>query len=167
MNQSNNISVLFVCMGNICRSPAGEGVFQDYIEKHNLHHLISVDSAGTHAYHVGNNADARMRDSASQRGYQLLSIARQVNRDDIDQFDLIVAMDDDNFHGLVQLAGEVKSNIKLLGSFLDGRTDDTAPSVPDPYYGGQEGFEKVLDMIEEACPAMLQYCQDLLNSKHV
>ena len=157
------VKILFVCMGNICRSPAGEGVFQHYVQQNNLSDQIKIDSAGTHAYHVGDQADARMRTTAAKRGYDLTSIARQVNPQDIDEFDLIVAMDHDNLQGLQQVAGSGKPHIKMLGSFLDGKTDDTAPSVPDPYYGGQQGFEIVLDMIENACPAMLQHCQDLLN----
>ncbi len=160
------INVLFVCMGNICRSPSGEGVFKHYVTEQGYADTIAIDSAGTYAYHVGEPADSRMREVAAKRGYQLDSIARKVNVDDISLFDLIVPMDTDNLTDLEALAGGEKEHVRLLGSFLDGHDSNiTAPSVPDPYYGGREGFEKVLDMIEAACPSMLQFCLDRLNQK--
>ena len=161
---SNKISVLFVCMGNICRSPAGEGVFQHYVTNEGYADQFSIDSAGTYAFHVGERADNRMRQAASQRGYQLNSIARKVIDDDIELFDLIVAMDSDNLIDLESLAGGSKNHIRLLGSFINGSTGNhDALSVPDPYYGGAAGFEEVLDMIESACPSMLSHCLDLLE----
>ena len=96
MTRANKIKVLFVCMGNICRSPAGEGIFQHYIETQSLQEQFFIDSAGTIAYHVGNRADTRMQEAATQRGYQLNSIARKVTCDDLQQFDLVVPMDSDN-----------------------------------------------------------------------
>ncbi len=166
MSSKNKVSVLFVCMGNICRSPTGEGVFQYYVEDKGHADKIHIDSAGTIAYHQGEPADARMREVAAKRNYQLESIARKVIPQDIEKFDLIVAMDHDNLNELNLLAGGTKQHIRLLGSFLDGHTDsDTAPAVPDPYYGGLAGFEQVLDMIESACPKMLSHCLELLNHK--
>ena len=159
MSRANKIKVLFVCMGNICRSPAGEGIFQHYIETQSLQEQFFIDSAGTIAYHVGNRADTRMQEAATQRGYQLNSIARKVTCDDLQQFDLVVPMDSDNLMELEVLAGGAKDHIRLLGSFIDGyQGNDDAPSVPDPYYGGAAGFEQVLDMIESACPNILAHC---------
>lgn len=153
-------------MGNICRSPAGEGVFQHYVEKHGNTENIHIDSAGTIAYHTGEPADARMQDAASKRAYQLKSRARKVIKEDIEKFDLVIAMDSDNLFDLQSLAGNDKDHIRLLGSFLDGyENNPNAPSVPDPYYGGTAGFEQVLDMIEAACPELLSHCQKLLGEK--
>ena len=167
MKSDSKINVLFVCMGNICRSPTGEGVFQKYVEDQGQAEKLFIDSAGTIAYHVGNPADERMRQAASKRGYQLNSIARKVIGDDINIFDLIVPMDSDNLMELEAIAGGQKDHIRLLGSFIDGHTDNhDAPSVPDPYYGGPEGFEEVLDMIESACPNMLSHCLSLSSNKH-
>jgi low molecular weight protein-tyrosine phosphatase len=166
MNSKNIVSVLFVCMGNICRSPTGEGVFQHYVENKSYADQINVDSAGTIAYHTGEPADARMREAAAKRTYRLKSLARKVTVDDIDRFDLVIAMDTDNLNDLEAMAGGTQQHIRLLGTFLDGyENNDNAPSVPDPYYGGTAGFEQVLDMIEAACPNMLTHCLELLEHK--
>jgi protein-tyrosine phosphatase len=160
------IKVLFVCMGNICRSPTGEGVFRHYVDDQASSNLIESDSAGTLAYHSGEPADQRMCDAASTRGYQLDSIARLVTADDLTHFDLVVAMDRDNYVDLVELNSGEAPNIKMLGEFIPG--DDTnvePPSVPDPYYGGVDGFEAVIDMIESACPAMLDHCLNLIAQR--
>lgn len=165
-NPLQKAKVLFVCMGNICRSPTGEGVFRYYVEKTSYEDKIFIDSAGMISYHAGNPADERMRRAASNRGYSLDSIARQVTRDDIDRFELIVPMDFDNLSDLERLAGGESHHIRLLGSFLEGVNDNhQAPAVPDPYYGGDQGFAEVLDMIEAACPAMLEHCLALLDKK--
>ena len=161
------VKVLFVCMGNICRSPAGEGVFRHYADNAGYSEEIMVDSAGTIDYHAGNPADSRMREAASKRGYSLTSKARQVRRGDIENFNLIIAMDSNNLLDLEILAAGPKDHIRMLGSFLDGTKDNsTAISVPDPYYGGASGFEDVLDMIEDACPAILDFCIDYMKSKN-
>jgi len=153
-------------MGNICRSPAGEGVFQHYVEAQGYADKIHIDSAGTLAYHQGEPADARMCEAAQKRTYQLKSIARKVIASDIEMFDLIVAMDTDNLNELEAMTTASKQHIRLLGTFLDGYEDNhDAPSVPDPYYGGAAGFEQVLDMIESACPTMLSHCLGLLNDE--
>lgn len=162
----SHINVLFVCTGNICRSPAGEGVFRKYVEDSGNAGRILIDSAGTIAYHTGEPADPRMREAAFRRGYSLDSNARQVNNADLDEFDLVVAMDHEHLHELQRLAGGVYPHIRMLGSFLDGGRDNPhAPPVPDPYYGGARGFEIVLDMLEASCPAMLDHCLELLDSK--
>ncbi len=144
--------VLFVCMGNICRSPAAESVLQHLIRDKGLEAEIEVDSAGTDAYHVGEPADVRMCQAANRRGYRLSSLARQVQRQDLDDFDLILAMDRSNLRRLQGLAGSLPSNLVLLSSYLEA---DEPIDVPDPYYGDERGFEIVLDLIEQACPAIL------------
>ncbi len=154
-----------MCLGNICRSPAGEGVFQYYVDSKDYADQFHIDSAGTIAYHMGEPADARMREAAAKRSYQLNSFARKVTVEDIDRFDLLVAMDTDNLSDLEAMAGDTKPHIRLLGSFLDAYENNNAPSVPDPYYGGAAGFEQVIDMIEDACPNMLSHCLELLNTK--
>lgn len=144
-------SVLFVCLGNICRSPTGEGVLQHLIEQQGMHDRVSVDSAGTIGYHEGNPADGRMRKHAAKRGYDLLSRSRKITVDDLERFDLVIAMDRQNLADILQLDPSA-SNVKLFSHFLD---DSWPDDVPDPYYGGADGFETVLDMIEAGCPNIL------------
>ncbi len=160
----NDTSVLFVCMGNICRSPAAEGVFRHFVEKAGYAGRINIDSAGTLGYHAGDPADPRMRQAAVKRGYTLDSIARQVRQSDITEFELLVAMDLDNFRELMSFSEDKKDHIRMLWHFLENGTDSSkVPSVPDPYYGGDEGFDRVLDMIESACPLLLEYCKERLQ----
>lgn len=160
------VKVLFVCMGNICRSPTGEGVFRHFVDVAGHSNTIQVDSAGIIDYHTGDPADQRMREAATRRGYSLNSIARQVLPEDIAGFDLIVAMDLDNLMELQRLAKGPRNHIRMLGTFLNGTESNAgARSVPDPYYGGAQGFEEVLDMIEEACPRILDHCLELLKGK--
>jgi len=161
-----SIGVLFVCMGNICRSPTGEGVFRHYVKDAGYAEHIRVDSAGIIDYHAGDPPDYRMCEVAARRGYILNSVARQVMPRDIREFDLIVPMDHDNLYDLERIAGGPHSHFLLLGSFISGSPESRlAPPVPDPYYGGEGGFEKVLDMVEAACPAMLDHCLSLLQNK--
>lgn len=145
-------SILFVCLGNICRSPTGEGVFQHLVEERGLESQITSDSAGTIGYHEGNPADRRMREHASRRGYDLTSRSRKITTVDLDRFDLVIAMDRQNQSDILTLDSSA-TNVKLLSDFLD---DSWPVDVPDPYYGGSEGFETVLDMIEAACPVLLE-----------
>ena len=166
MSEINKVAVLFVCMGNICRSPTGEGVFRHYVAQSGHAEQIQIDSAGTIGYHSGSPADSRMQSAAQRRGYRLDSIARQVRNDDISRFDLIIAMDHDNLAELEALASGPRQHIRMLGSYLqENANNKTARAVPDPYYGGVQGFEEVLDMIEQACPAMLAHCLALLEEK--
>ncbi|WP_417739945.1 low molecular weight protein-tyrosine-phosphatase [Rosistilla oblonga] len=146
-------SILFVCMGNICRSPAAEGVMRRLVEAEGMDDQITIDSAGTIGFHTGKAADRRMRAAAQQRGLELTSRARQVTAADLQAFDLVVAMDADNARDLNALADGGSANIVLLSSFLD---DDWPSDVPDPYYGGDEGFEFVLEMLDAACPKILE-----------
>jgi protein-tyrosine phosphatase len=148
------VSVLFVCMGNICRSPSAEGVFVHRVAAEGLADRIRVDSAGTHAYHVGHPPDPRSQKAARARGYELDGLrARLVSREDFDRFDYILAMDRDNLNELKRMAprdAKVKPQLFMDYSAHPGR------EVPDPYTGGGQGFEDVLDMIEEACTGLLE-----------
>ena len=160
------IKVLFVCMGNICRSPTGEGVFTHFVKDQKRGEQIVIDSAGTLAYHSGEPADRRMREAASRRGYRLDSIARPVTAEDLRHFDLVVAMDRDNYRDLLALDCAASANIKMLGEFMPGiDAGADPPDVPDPYYGGADGFETVIDMCERACPAMFDHCMELLADR--
>ena len=145
--------VLFVCMGNICRSPAAEAVMKRFAEEFDVN--VDVDSAGTHDYHVGKAADPRMNEAAEARGYELTSRGRQVTQRDLDgeTFDLVLAMDRENYDALQAIASQPNSHIRIFSDYLD---DDWPNDVPDPYYGEQEGFDEVLDMLEEGCPLILQ-----------
>jgi protein-tyrosine phosphatase len=147
-------AVLFVCMGNICRSPTAEGVFRKHVADAGLHERIFVDSAGTHAYHVGEPADQRAVATAARRGYSLAGIrARPVTVDDFERFNLVLAMDSSNHARLLEQAGtEHRQKVRLMLDY--GETG--AREVPDPYYGGTAGFEQVLDLVEEASRALLE-----------
>ncbi|MBI1375669.1 MAG: low molecular weight phosphotyrosine protein phosphatase [Phycisphaera sp.] len=166
MSDSNTVSVLFVCMGNICRSPTGEGVMKRLVAERGHAGRVAVDSAGTISYHEGNPADARMRRAAANRGYDLTSIARQIKPRDLATFDLIVAMDSDNLDNIRRLDRDnvFGDRIRLLSAFLpDG--SGFGVDVPDPYYGGDAGFEHVIDMIEAACPTILEHLLTLADAK--
>lgn len=146
-------NVLFVCMGNICRSPAGEAVMRRFADEFDL--AVEIDSAGTHDHHVGDSADPRMLEAAEARGYELTGRGRQVTAADLmpGRYDLVLAMDSDNHRDLLALAPETKTHIRMFGDYLD---DNWPKEVPDPYYGEQDGFDEVLDMLEEGCPLILQ-----------
>jgi protein-tyrosine phosphatase len=146
-------SVLFVCLGNICRSPTGEGVLQHLVEEEGLEDRIFVDSAGTIGYHEGNPADPRMSSAALKRGIELRSRSRKITPTDLETFDLVLAMDQSNLDDIRALHDSPSSKIALLSDYLD---DEWPTDVPDPYYGGESGFEFVMDMIEAACPNVLE-----------
>lgn len=150
------IKVLFVCMGNICRSPTAEAVFRDYVERAGLSDHIQIDSAGTHDYHIGEAPDARTQRAARQRGYDMGRLrGRQVDRADFSRFDYVLAMDEGNLAILQRLRPEVASG--HLGLFLEFARHHCEREVPDPYYGGSDGFERVLDMVEDAAEGLLQH----------
>ena len=142
-------SILFVCMGNICRSPAGENVMRRLLHDAGLADEVLCDSAGTIDYHVGEPPDSRMRAAGIKRGLPMTGAARQVTRADIDRFDLILAMDHDNFTSLLRLSTE--QNRHKIKRFCDYCRQHSELEVPDPYYGGPRGFEHVLDMLEDGC----------------
>ncbi len=144
--------ILFVCLGNICRSPAAEGI----MEKKSEGRSIEVDSAGTAGYHIGTLPDARMRSHASKRGYPLNSRARKFNPDvDFEKFDMIIAMDKENLRDLEMMDREKRYRGKL-SLMTDYCQKIRADEVPDPYYEGPEGFEYVLDILEDACDGLLK-----------
>jgi protein-tyrosine phosphatase len=146
-------SLLFVCMGNICRSPAAEGVFRKLVVDAGRKAEFHIDSAGTHGYHIGHPPDSRMRAAAAGRGYLLDSTARRIEQTDFDRFQLIVTMDEDNFHQVSALHPGSGARVVRLCDYCD-RRDET--EVPDPYYGGAAGFEQVLDILEDACSNLLR-----------
>jgi protein-tyrosine phosphatase len=149
--------ICFVCLGNICRSPTAEGVFRKLVIDAALDARLTIDSAGTGAWHIGEPADPRSRRAATRRGYDLTHLARKFTADDFDRYDLVLAMDRDNYDSLQRLArGRTHvPMIRMLRSF-----DDSAPAdaeVPDPYSGGDDGFEDVLDICERACRGLLDH----------
>lgn len=149
------VSVLFVCMGNICRSPTAEGVFRKIVSEADLEKVIHIDSAGTHAYHVNDPPDRRARAAAERRGFTLDNIrARRVTVEDFERFDYILAMDEDNLLMLKESAPEQHRN--KIGLFLEIAGSNQVLEVPDPYYGGPSGFERVLDLVEEASRGLLE-----------
>ena len=148
--------ILFVCLGNICRSPAAEGIFNQKIKERDLEKLFVVDSAGTGSWHVGNLPDKRMRATALSRGIELTSRSRQIEEKDLYEFDHILVMDKDNLHAVKSLIKDkqdiVNSKIKLILSYSK---DSKLEEVPDPYYGGQDGFDKVLDLLDNAIDGLI------------
>ena len=153
MTKDSRTSVLFVCMGNICRSPTAEGVFRHFLAEAGLQQSVVVDSAGTHAYHSGDSADARASAAAERRGYSLADIrARKVTAEDFEKFDYVLAMDRDNLALLIEQSDASHHHkISLFLQYASTSEDE----VPDPYYGGATGFEKVLDLIEDASRGLL------------
>lgn len=151
-------SVLFVCMGNICRSPTAHGVFRHKVQANGLQAFVTVDSAGTHNYHPGSPPDERSQEHAAKRGYDLSDLrARQIRKSDFDAFDHILVMDWDNL-SLVQerCPPEHQSKVRRFTEFCQSFD---SPVVPDPYYGGAKGFEHVLDLVEDASDGLLKHLQ--------
>lgn len=154
MKSENKISVLFVCMGNICRSPTAEAVFRHYVEQAGLAEHFLIDSAGTHDYHIGVQPDLRTQHAAKLRGYDMSALrGRQVAAEDFHRFDYVLAMDMANLAILRSLTP--RDSATRAGLFLDYARLHTEREVPDPYYGGAEGFERVLDMVEDAAQGLL------------
>jgi protein-tyrosine phosphatase len=155
------VSVLFVCMGNICRSPTAHGVFRHKVQALGLHEFVTVDSAGTHNYHPGSPPDERSQEHAAKRGYDLSDLrARQIRKSDFENFDHILVMDWDNL-SLVQEKCPPQ-HLKKVRRFAEFCQQFDSPVVPDPYYGGAQDFENVLDLIEDASEGLLS---QLKNSK--
>ncbi len=149
--------VLFVCLGNICRSPAAEGIFRHMVEEAGLTDQFHIDSAGTSGrYHEGAPSDPRTSASARERGYNLTSTARQLHSEDLEKFDFIVTMDDSNYLNTLKLAKDksLHSKVMKMTSFCKIHKVD---EVPDPYYGGEDGFRLVLDILEDACHEFLAH----------
>lgn len=148
--------ILFVCLGNICRSPAAEGIFKHMVSQRGVDDSFVVDSAGTYGGHAGQKADSRMRSVASKRGYDLTSRSRKITADDFFEFDMIVVMDDSNYEKVNRLSPDMPSINKIyrMSEFCH-KTGVTY--VPDPYYEGHEGFEQVLDILEDGCENLLSH----------
>ncbi len=149
------IRVLFVCLGNICRSPTAEGVFRKLVQEQGLHEHIEIDSAGTHAYHIGHAPDARAQEAARRRGVDLSGLrGRQATSRDIQTFDYVLAMDRENYENLLDICPEgIEHKIRLFMEYAPGWPER---DVPDPYFGGATGFDRVLDMIEQASAGLLE-----------
>ncbi len=148
--------ILLVCMGNICRSPTAEGVLRHYLEQGGLAGRVEVDSAGTHGYHRGEPPDQRALKAAARRGFDLTRIrSRKVSDEDFERFDLILAMDRDNLESMLASCPEALR--EKLGLFMHHARTRRRDDVPDPYYGGPEGFEVVLDMLEDAAKGLVEH----------
>ena len=160
MNKEKKVKVLFVCMGNICRSPTADAIFRHQVKMAGLVSDIKVDSAGTHSYHIGHSPDERAQAAALKRGYDMEDLrARSVAPEDFSQFDYILAMDHDNLAILEDRCPQQHQHkLALLMRYSKNHTADD--EVSDPYYGGKQGFEKVLDKVEAASEGLLEHiCQ--------
>ena len=147
--------ILFVCLGNICRSCTAEEIMRVVLQREGLDKVVEVDSAGLISYHQGEQADPRMRSHASRRGYHITHLSRPVRMTDFYDFDLIIGMDDSNISRLHDLAPSIveEANIHRMTEYCVSKVAD---HVPDPYYGGAQGFENVIDILEDACEGLLQ-----------
>jgi len=151
------ISVLFVCLGNICRSPAAEAIFQNLINDKGIDNQFIVDSAGTGSWHVGKKADPRMRFAAKERNINITSNARQICEDDFSNFKYILVMDNSNFNNVIDLKNRVKgSDFARILKIQDFSSTFTEKEVPDPYFGGDAGFDHVLDILEDSISCFLE-----------
>lgn len=152
---TSHVRVLFVCMGNICRSPIAHGLFRHLVAESGLQERIAIDSAGTHAYHVGNPPDERAQDTAQRRGIDISDQrARHVKAADFEHFDYVLAMDRDNYAILARLCPPGQED--KLHLFMDFAEELSETEVPDPYYGGMGGFEHVFDLVEVAARGLLE-----------
>lgn len=156
------IRILFLCMGNICRSPAAHCVFQEMVNQANLADHFFIDSAGTIGFHQGNEPDGRMQDAMRKRKIPIIGRSRQINKSDLEDFDLILAMDNSNLMDAQSLDTKRQWHDKIK-CFAEYCANPTIMEIPDPYYGYDDGFEIVLDLIEEGCQQLLLDCQKQLN----
>lgn len=162
ITKENPYQIVFVCLGNICRSPTAEGVFQHLVNERGLGPYFYVDSAGTSAYHIGESANSRSQKTANDHGIQLRSRARRFESDDLKEFDLVVAMDSENLRDIEQLITKSSFNTKIVCM----RDYDPKPGdgdVPDPYYGGIDGFENVFNIVKRSCEALLNELEDKIE----
>ncbi|MBK1633711.1 phosphotyrosine protein phosphatase [Thiohalocapsa halophila] len=157
MTSTAKVKVLFVCMGNICRSPTAQGVFRKLVEEAGLAEVIEIDSAGTHAYHLGEPPDPRARETALRRGIDLADLrARRAVAEDFELYDYVLAMDQDNYHALSGICPPGRGLERRLALLMDYAPQARMREVPDPYYGATGGFESVFDMVEEAAAGLLE-----------
>jgi len=148
--------ILFVCLGNICRSPSAEAVFTGLVKDAGVEDRFEIDSAGTSAWHAGEPADERMQIHAQKRNYNLTSISRKFDPEvDFDHFDMVIGMDDENFETLKSMARN-RDDLHKIYKMTDFRKEWNYTEVPDPYYGGDEGFELMLDLLEDSCEGLLE-----------
>lgn len=150
--------ILFVCLGNICRSPAAEGIMKHIIDRKGLNDIIEADSAGTSGYHIGELPDQRMRRYGAIRGYNFDSLSRRFESDDFEKFDLILTMDDNNYNSVIRLSPDVDSR-KKVHKMVEFSKEFKYDHVPDPYYSGYDGFVLVLDLLEDACNGLMEYIE--------
>lgn len=149
-------SVLFICLGNICRSPAAEGIMKHLVKKRGLDNMIEVDSAGIGAWHVGEKPDRRMRIHGADHGYDFSSRARQIKHEDLELFDYIIVMDNENYHDVMALTRtkEEREKVSMITDFCHHHGHN---AVPDPYYGSGREFELVIELLEDACDGLLKH----------
>lgn len=154
ISKENPFKICFVCLGNICRSPTAEGIFRHLVRERDLEHYFDIDSAGTSAYHIGETPNSKSRQVARQHGVKLNSRARQFEFTDLEHYDLVLAMDRQNLRNVQNLdrKNRFEDRIKLMRSF-DPQPDDG--EVPDPYYGGMQGFENVFQVLKRSCETLL------------
>lgn len=157
----NKVRVLFVCMGNICRSPTAHGVFRNLVQQEGLAGAVEIESAGTHAYHVGNPPDRRAQSTATTRGIDMSDLrARQVGEADFERYDYIIAMDQENYISLSQQCPD--EYVNRIYMMMDFAPEMRTREVPDPYYGGAQGFERVFDLVDAASRGLLMEIQQRL-----
>ncbi|NGP75312.1 low molecular weight phosphotyrosine protein phosphatase [Balneolaceae bacterium YR4-1] len=154
ITKENPYKLCFVCLGNICRSPTAEGVFQHLVNERNLQAFFEVDSAGTSAYHVGESANSKSQQTAQQHGITLHSKARQFESFDLDYFDLVLAMDQENLTNIKRMSNGDADDVKI-GMLRDFDPQPGDGEVPDPYYGGIQGFENVFQIVKRSCVNLL------------
>lgn len=162
ITKENPYKLCFVCLGNICRSPTAEGIFQHIVNERGLQSYFYVDSSGTSAYHIGEPANSKSQWVANQQGVQLHSKARRFDSADLEEFDLILAMDSENFRNISRSDrdGIYSEKIKMMREF-DPQPDDR--DVPDPYYGGMDGFQNVFDVLKRSCDELLNRLEPLIE----
>lgn len=152
----NKCKILFVCLGNICRSPMAETIMKSLVEKHATKLQFHIDSAGIASYHAGEKADSRMRMHAEKRGYKITHISRPIRPFDFEDFDMIISMDDSVHDSLLDIATTIEEESKI-SRMTDYCVNTIADHVPDPYYGGSAGFERVIDILEDSCMGLLHH----------
>lgn len=163
ITKESPFKIVFVCLGNICRSPTAEGIFQHLVNERGLQSYFYIDSAGTSAYHIGEPANSKSRQTAKERGIELKSRARRFESEDLGEFDMIVAMDHENLENIKALdkSGTFEEKIVMLREY-DPSPDDG--EVPDPYYGGMDGFQNVFDIVKRSCENLLDELQEKIKS---
>lgn len=163
ITKENPYKIVFVCLGNICRSPTAEGVMQHLVNERGLQPYFYIDSAGTSAYHIGEPANSKAQKVANERGFELKSRARRFEAEDLDEFDLILAMDRENYENILALDinGDYSDKVKMMREF-DPKADNDA-EVPDPYYGGMDGFNNVFDIVQRSCENLLNELEERIE----